>query len=154
MCSSRWTVVLLYLDYNCFQRGFDDPLQVRIQMEALACQAIFSGAEREAVTLVWSFMHQDETFICPFPLRQQEALRLSTLCKVRIGPEAEIYTLAHEFQNKANLDAKDAIHLACAVFMQASAFITCDDSLIKRARRLNLSIKFANPVDYIRDEED
>ncbi len=29
---------LIYIDYNCFQRGFDDPLQTRIQMEALACQ--------------------------------------------------------------------------------------------------------------------
>ena len=27
---------LLYLDYNCFQRGFDDARQVRVQMEALA----------------------------------------------------------------------------------------------------------------------
>ena len=32
---------LIYLDYNCFQRGFDDPRQIRIQMEALACQEIF-----------------------------------------------------------------------------------------------------------------
>ena len=96
----------------------------------------------------------DETLVCPFPIRQQEALRLSTLCKVRIGPEADIYTLAQAFQSKANLAAKDAIHLACAVFIQASTFITCDDSLIKRAKRLNLMIKFANPVDYIRLEED
>jgi len=147
-------VALIYLDYNCFQRGFDDPQQVRIQMESLACQAIFSSAEQEAVTLVWSFMHQDETLLCPFPLRQQEALRLSTLCKVRVGPEADIYALAQAFQRKANLTAKDAIHLACAEFIQASAFITCDDSLIKRAKRLNLSIMFANPVDYIRHEED
>ena len=147
-------MTLIYLDYTCFQRGFDDPRQVRIQMEALACQAIFSSAEQEAVTLVWSFMHQDETLVCPFPTRQEEALRLSTLCKVRIGPEAEIYALAQAYQSKANLTAKDAIHLACAVFIQASAFITCDDSLIKRAKRLNLSIKFANPVDYIRREED
>jgi|GEM_PF-5964085 len=32
---------LVYLDCNCFQRGFDDPGQVKIQMEALACQEIF-----------------------------------------------------------------------------------------------------------------
>ena len=32
-------VVLIYLDYNCFQRGFDDPRQIRIQKDAihLAC---------------------------------------------------------------------------------------------------------------------
>ena len=35
---------LVYLDYNCFQCGFDDPAQVRIQMEALACQEVFARA--------------------------------------------------------------------------------------------------------------
>ena len=38
---------LVYLDYNCFQRGFDDPAQVRIQMEALACQEVLrTGGEK------------------------------------------------------------------------------------------------------------
>lgn len=59
-------MTLIYLDYNCFQRGFDDPRQVRIQMEAVACQAIFTQAQTEYVSLVWSFMHQDETELCPF----------------------------------------------------------------------------------------
>lgn len=36
---------IIYLDYNCFQRGFDDPRQFRIRMEALACQEIFANAE-------------------------------------------------------------------------------------------------------------
>lgn len=31
---------IVYLDYNGFQRGFDDPSQTRIQMEALACQVL------------------------------------------------------------------------------------------------------------------
>ncbi len=50
---------LIYLDYNCFQRGFDDHRQIRIQMEALACQEIFNRTEREELQLVWSFMHED-----------------------------------------------------------------------------------------------
>jgi len=85
---------LVYLDYNCFQRGFDDPRQIRIQMEALACQEIFVRAEADEVRLVWSFMHEDETILCPFPERKYEVLRLATLCKVRVGPEEEIYKLA------------------------------------------------------------
>ncbi|MGK7918877.1 MAG: hypothetical protein AB4080_02550, partial [Trichodesmium sp.] len=58
---------LIYLDYNCFQRGFDDPRQTRIQMEALACQELFIRAEVGTIKLVWSFMHLDETNLCPFP---------------------------------------------------------------------------------------
>jgi hypothetical protein len=143
---------LLYLDYNCFQRGFDDPKQVRIQMEALACQEIFLRAERGQVRLVWSFMHEDETILCPFPERQYAVLRLSALCTRRVGPTQEIYKLAKSFQQKAKLAAKDALHLACAVYSGADLLLTCDDQLIRHAKRLKLEIPVLNPVDYVRQE--
>jgi len=143
-------VDLVYLDYNCFQRGFDDPRQVRIRIEALACQEIFARAEKDRVQLVWSFMHEDETVLCPFPTRKYEALRLSTLCKVRVGPEEKIYKLAKSYQKTGGLGAKDAVHLACAAHVGARFFLTCDDRLIKQAKRLKLGIAVMNPVDYIR----
>ena len=124
---------LIYLDYNCFQRGFDDPRQVRIQMEALACQEIFIRAEEDKVRLIWSFMHEDETILCPFPERKYGVLRLAVLCKVRVGPEEEVYNLAKSFQEEGRLSAKDAIHLACASYIGADAFLTCDDRLIRQA---------------------
>lgn len=80
------TMVLVYLGYNCLQRGFDNPGQVRIQLEALACQEIFLRAEEGLIKLVWSLMQEDETIFCPFPERQLEALRLATLCKIRFPP--------------------------------------------------------------------
>jgi hypothetical protein len=45
---------LIYPDYNCFQRGFDDPSQIRIRMEALACEEIFLMAEDKRIEMVWS----------------------------------------------------------------------------------------------------
>jgi hypothetical protein len=87
----------VYLDYNGFQRGFDDPHQVRIQIESLACQEIFNRAERGQIELVWSFMHQDESLLRPFPDRQLEAFRLATLCRVRVGPEQAIYEMAQSY---------------------------------------------------------
>ncbi len=72
---------------------FDDPNQVRIQMEALACQEIFIRAERGDVHLVWSFMHEDENYLCPFHERKMEVFRLSNICKVRLGPEKDIYDI-------------------------------------------------------------
>ena len=144
---------LLCLDYNCFQRGFDDPGQVRIQMEALACQEIFTEAERSEVQLVWSFMHQDETSLCPFPVRKYEALRLAALCNKRLGPKKEIYQLARSFQDSSSLGAKDAVHLACAVESKADYFLTCDDRLIRQTKQFNLTLILLNPVDYIRQEK-
>lgn len=142
---------LIYLDYNCFQRGFDDSYQLKIRLEALVCEEIFAKAEREEVELVWSFMHEDENALCPFIERKLEVSRLSSLCKVRIGPKKEIYTAAKGFQDKAGLSSKDAIHLACSNSVGCTFFLTCDEELIKRAKRLNLSVGIMNPVDYIRE---
>ena len=144
---------LVYLDYNCFQRGFDDPAQVRIQMEALACQEVFARAARNEITLAWSFMHEDETILCPFPARRQEAFRLATLCQVRVAPAAAIRTLAQSFQAQSGLAAKDALHLACAAQVGAVCFVTCDDGLIRQAKRLQLALAILNPVDYVRQVE-
>lgn len=127
-------MALLYLDYNCFQRGFDDPHQVRIQMEALACQEIFIHAEAGQVQLIWSFMHEDETSFCPFSERKYAVLRLAALCQVRVGPKEEIRQLAHSFQQQTGLAGKDALHLACAAFGDAQTFLTCDDDLIRKSR--------------------
>lgn len=142
----------IYLNYNCFQRGFDDPRQARIQMEALACQEIFLKAERGQVRLIWSFMHEDETILCPFPERKYEVLRLAILCKVRVGPQEEIRNMAQSFQKQGGLSAKDTIHLACASHAGADTFLTCDDSLIRRVKQVNLGMRVMNPVDYIRQE--
>ncbi|HLG30992.1 MAG TPA: hypothetical protein VI387_12350 [Candidatus Brocadiales bacterium] len=143
---------LIYLDYNCFQRGFDDPRQIKIQIEALACQEIFIKAEEGKIRLVWSFMHEDENILCPFPERKYEVSRLATLCKVKVGPKKEIYNLAKLLQAKVRFSAKDAIHLACACYVKARFFLTYDSELIKQSRRLKLEVMVMNPVDYIRQE--
>ena len=143
---------LVYLDYNCFQRRFDDPSQIRIQIEALACQEIFNRAETQAVQLIWSFMHEDETLLCPFPERQEFALELSTLCQIRIGPEDAIYSLAQGLIQQGKFSAKDIVHVACAVYAQANFFLTCDDALVRQAKKLVLACEVMNPVDYIRRE--
>jgi len=142
---------LIYLDYNCFQRGFDDLGQIRILMESLVCQEIFTMAEENKVRLVWSFMHEDETILCPFTERKYEVFRLTALCKVRVGPEEEIRKLAESFEKKSGLSAKDALHLACASYGNANFFLTCDDKLIKQAERLKLKTKIMSPIDYIRE---
>ena len=144
---------LIYLDYNCFQRGFDDARQARIRMEALACEAVFAKAEEGDVRLVWSFMHEDETVLCPFPERTLEVASLSALCSVRIGPVDEIRSLALSFREWVRLSAKDAVHLACACHAGAQVFLTCDDDLLRLSGQLDVDLDVLNPVDYVRRKE-
>ena len=146
-------MTLIYLDYNCFQRGFDDPRQIRIQMESAACQEIFIQAQTEKITLAWSFIHEDETNLCPFLDRKYSVLGMVSLCKIKVPPKTEIAEQAILFQQLVNLSSKDALHLACAVSIQADFFLTCDDSLKKQAQKLELEIAIMNPIDYIRNNE-
>ena len=141
---------LIYLDYNCFQRGFDDLTQTRIKIEAIACQEIFTQVERNKVTLIWSFMHQDETLLCPFPQRKYAVLAIANICQVKIPPNIEVVELAKLFQQQTKLSSKDAIHVAAAEHIKADFFLTCDDNLIKQTLRLNLQTVVMNPIDYIR----
>ena len=60
-------------------------------------------------------------------------------------PETVFLSLG-DFQEKANLSSKDAIHVACAYHVKCNYFVTCDDVLIKRAKRLKLDVKVMNPV--------
>jgi predicted nucleic acid-binding protein len=141
---------LLYLDYNCFQRGFDDPRQLRIRLEAEACEKMFEDAENGQIDLVWSFMHEDENRVCPFPDRMQEVARLASLCRVRIPPVEPIRAAATQIQAVAGLSAKDAIHLAAAEAANAAWFVTCDDEIVSKASRLQVALRIVNPVDYVR----
>jgi hypothetical protein len=56
--------------------------------------------------LAWSFMHDDENYLCPFLERQIEALCLAQFCT--INPETSIYHAAQEFHQTARLSPKDA----------------------------------------------
>ena len=143
---------VVYLDYNCYKRSFDDHRQIKIQMEALACQAIFDKAEKQELQLVWSFMHEDETILCPFSERKIEVFRLSNLCTIEVEPIGEVYNNAKLFHSSIGFSAKDSIHVASALYAKAQFFLTCDDDILRRAKRLSLEITFMNPVDYIRKE--
>jgi predicted nucleic acid-binding protein len=97
-------------------------------------------------------MHEDETLLCPFPERQEFALELSTLCQIRIGPEDAVYSLSQQLMQQGKFSAKDILHVACASYTNANFFFTCDDALMRRAKKLTLACEVLNPVDYIRRE--
>lgn len=139
----------IYLNYNCFQRGFDDPNQLKIVFEALACEEIFSRAENKLIKLAWSFMHEDENLLCPFIERKIEVARLSEICDIIISPNKQIFKMARSYQDNGKLSSKDAIHLACSMYRKCNYFITCDYKLIKQSKKLNLKIIIKNPIEYI-----
>jgi len=141
---------LIYMDYNCFQRGFDDPRHIKIRIEALACEEIFSRSGGK-LQLAWSFMHDDENMLCPFIERKLAVFGMKKLCQIHVAPVVGILETARSYEADAHLSPKDALHVACAVRCGANYFLTCDAQLIKRALRLKLNMVISNPVDYVRE---
>ncbi|MBN1905823.1 MAG: PIN domain-containing protein [Deltaproteobacteria bacterium] len=51
---------------------------------------------------------------------------------------------------KSGLLGMDALHVACAKYAKVDSFITCDDSLLKKLKRIdNVGIKYYNIIDFI-----
>ncbi len=144
---------IVYPDYNCFQRFADDPSQVRIVIEALACEELFARAALGDLQLVWSFVHEDEAERCPFPERRAASLLLAAVCTISVRPDPDLRDRARELQLRCGLSSPDALHLACALCAGAGFLVTCDDEFIRRAGRTQASTVVLDPVDYILGEE-
>lgn len=140
----------VYLDYNCFQRPFDDPANARIQIEAVACIEVIRWADEHEIELIWSFMHEDEARLCPFPERRLATLRLAQICARRQEPTERIRRQALTLVNEQRLSPKDALHLAAALAARATHLLTCDDAFLRRAARAKPDLELMNPVDYLR----
>jgi len=121
-------------------------------MEALACDGLFASAEAGDVEIVWSFMHEDENALCPYPDRQIEVLRLSEICKIVIGPDSVIKRRAIELNEGFGVSPKDALHLAAAEKASSEYFLTCDDGITAKAERLPLGFAIMNPASYTLNE--
>ena len=143
---------IVYPDYNCFQRSFDDQRQVRIRIESAACEAIFSFAALGQVRLIWSFIHEDENALCPFLDRKIEVLSLAGLCRVQVAPEHEILDRAEALERKYRLSPKDSLHVASAIHADADVFITCDDDVRKKMAGKIERLLIQYPQEYVSRE--
>jgi predicted nucleic acid-binding protein len=66
--------------------------------------------------------------------------------KVNAGTKRQAKT----FEN-AGLNGMDALHLAAAIQGKVDFLITCDDSFLKKAKKVtsDQSIKIMNPIEYV-----
>lgn len=151
----------IYFDMNIYNRIFDDQSQVRIRFESMAINILFELVEKGNYILAWSFILEYENNKNPFIDRKLHIKSVATLCKETIQPNNTIRSIANGIVEQSNIQNKDALHLASAVYNNCSYFITCDDKFIKTVRRnrdvlKNVigEIKLYNPIDFLRKEMD
>jgi predicted nucleic acid-binding protein len=143
--------VLLYLDLNCFNRPFDDQRQDRIARETTAIFAVLQRIIDGIDHLAWSAIVDFENAQHPLVDRRSEIARWAQRAVANVGISEQVSTRAQTL-TEAGFGTLDAAHVACAEAAACDSLLTCDDRLLRAARRVHLAMRIQNPVDYLEEQ--
>jgi hypothetical protein len=139
--------VRLYIDLSCFNRPFDDQVQERIRRETEAVFVILNRILEGKDDLVWSWVLTFENSKHPKPDRGAEIALWEARASLVIHADSAVEERARRMAEQG-IPALDAAHLASAEAGGAEIFVTCDDVVLRRSRRLRLGLRVLNPVAY------
>jgi predicted nucleic acid-binding protein len=143
--------VLLYLDLNCFNRPFDDQNQDRIAREAAAVFSVLHRIVDGIDHLTWSAVLEFENSQHPLMDRRTEITRWAQRAVVNVAISDQVSARAQTL-TEAGFGALDAAHVACAEVAACDCLLTCDDRLMRRARRVQLAVRVQSPVEYVEEQ--
>ncbi len=142
----------LYLDLCVYNRPFDDQSQPRIMLEAQIFIMMLSMISEGRFDLINSFALEYENRKNP---NIENMLKISDLLGYStdyIPCDEAIVDRSLKFE-KYGLMGMDAVHIACAEKAKADFFVTCDDMLIKRLKRIDkIRIVYYNVIDFVSRE--
>jgi predicted nucleic acid-binding protein len=137
----------LYLDVCTLCRPFDDQLRLRIRLETDSFYLIMQAIRAEAYELLYSKVHEKEVAAIDDMLERTEVIEtIYQNGKQCVGDLQAIRKRADDLV-KVGLGIADAAHVAFAE-VNADYFISCDDQLIKRAKRENVDVMVMTPVEF------
>jgi len=125
----------IYLDMCCFNRPYDDQTQSRIHLETGAKLLLQQKVKNAECELVWSSVLDYECHNNPFEERRHAIIQWRWMASVNVLTSAQIISKAKVLQTQG-IGEFDALHVACALAGQADLFITTDDRLLKKVRKI------------------
>ena len=141
----------IYLDTCSIQRPLDSKDQLRIVLEAEAVLGILSLIEMNKVDLISSEMLLFEINRNSNQIRKEYALEVISKAKHFSIVNAKIEIRSREF-DRFGVQPFDSVHLASAEEAHADYFCTCDDELMKKAKKIkDLKIKIVSPLELVKE---
>ena len=137
----------VYLDNCCFNRPFDDQSQARIRLETEAKIEIQNRIKDRKLELVWSYILEYENQANPIKERRDVIARWKAAVTIDIEETTTIMRRAHEIADRG-LNAKDALHIACAMAARCEFFLTTDDVVVKKMQDFS-GIAVIDPARFI-----
>jgi predicted nucleic acid-binding protein len=107
-------------------------------------QRIIDGVDR----LGWSAILTFENAQHPLADRRIEIARWAPRAVVNVAVTPQVATRARTL-TREGFRPLDAAHLACAEAAACDRFLTCDDRVVRRTRRVQVGLRVQNPRDYV-----
>lgn len=120
---------------------------IRIRLETEAKLYIQGQIRNRELELVWSYILEFENAQNPHDERRLAIEKWKALATLNITETPEILADAKRLL-EFNIKAKDALHVASAIYGKAKYFLTTDDKLVSAIERSN-AIIVLRPTDYI-----
>jgi predicted nucleic acid-binding protein len=141
--------VRVYLDNCCFNRPFDDQRQTRVRLEAEAKLCIQEHIRGGTLELAWSYILDLENEANPFEERRTTISGWRQYATIDIEGTATILQKANALVG-VGLKAKDALHIACAIAVGCTYFVTTDDTILRHGRDVQ-GITVLDPTAFVRE---
>lgn len=144
----------VYLDMCAIQRPLDTPQHVRITLEAEAVLGILSLCAAGRLELVGSEVLAYENAQNPVPIRRAYGAAVLAQAATTIQVTAPVITRATQLVQRG-IKPLDALHVAAAEAGQVDYFCTCDDTLLRQARRVvDIAVQMVSPLELIQEIEE
>ena len=108
----------IYLDMCCFNRPYDDQIQMRVALEAQAKLHIQNRIQEGVYDLIGSYILDYEVSRNPFDMRRNSITSfIHRNIKGYVGPEREntVSSIASDIMG-TGVKEKDALHVASAIY--------------------------------------
>lgn len=141
----------IYLDNCCYNRPYDNQLQMKINLEAQAKLYIQKLIVEKKLELVYSFISRYENSLNPYAIRRDTISDFFCNASEYVSEENidVIKEKAKEIM-KTGVKLKDALHVACAIYARCDYFLSTDKRLLKYSTS---EIKLINPIDFVSELE-
>ena len=146
----------MYLDVCALCRPYDEQNSLRIEAETVAVNIVVALIKSGDYICYYSPVHlfelmrsSDETERTEILLLLHEYGKSARDLLGNVYPEVERQAFRFE---SAGMKIIDAMHVAHAEAVNA-AFISCDDSLLKKCRKCDMTVWFGTPVDFCTKEQ-
>jgi predicted nucleic acid-binding protein len=153
------TPLLVYLDLNVYSRPFDDQTQEKIRRETEAINIIWGEVRKGSLLLMSSDILFLEVKQILSESKRAKVISYIKLCESHITQNESIEQIAQAVTENCNIRARDALHLASAVFGEADYCLTCDSRVARKttnrcvkriARKFNKPyVSVMNPVQFV-----